>query len=435
LGLELYLIFVPFAGAVQLWLYPAAWAVLIKDILFALPAYIGFVLSGELPRTLPQIPRALGLLVTLFVGLVLVQALNPLGPGLYATLIGLKVWLFYLPMILLGRAYVQTRSNLMRMSRIMLGLAWLPCAIGILQWLLSKKYGYDYAIGLFYGNEAGKNATQGFTQFDNGLIRIPATFAFPTQYLNYILCMFVPVLGCITTELHGTWRKVCMADLVLLCVAGFMTGLRSAFLMIPLMMFSFYLIRRGLMGAVWASLLMASLLGAFISISGIDSGGLLQMETDLSHVYAVGQTGVMSDALRLTWIGRGVGTSTGAARLAVDNPDDFVGFESFYAKTVAELGLIGLALILLLQFLLLMLTVRILRSAADSVTATYVCAIAACLLVFLVYNYKGVVIDLDPANMLYWLFVGVLLALPTLDAKGSQENMSMASAQRGTYAY
>jgi hypothetical protein len=30
----------------------------------------------------------------------------------------------------------------------------------------------------------------------------------------------------------------------------------------------------------------------------------------------------------------------------------------------------------------------------------------------LIYNYKGAVIALDPANMLYWLFGGVLFSLP-----------------------
>ena len=177
LGLELYTLVIPFAGAIELWLYRFSWAVLIKDILFAMPAYIGFALSGEARSALAGIPRSFGAIVLLFVGIVLVQAFNPSGPGLLVTLVGLKVWLFYLPMLLLGRAYVRDEASLLRLSRLMIGLIWLPCSVGILQWLLSLALGYQYAISLFYG-AAARNATQGFARFNNGLMRIPSTFAF-----------------------------------------------------------------------------------------------------------------------------------------------------------------------------------------------------------------------------------------------------------------
>src|SRR2546423_14909442 len=93
-GLDLYILFIPFSGALELFLYPASWPVLIKDVLFAMPAYIGFAMSGELARAWSGLPRSVGALAFLFVGIVLVQALNPAGPGLLATFIGLKVWLF-----------------------------------------------------------------------------------------------------------------------------------------------------------------------------------------------------------------------------------------------------------------------------------------------------------------------------------------------------
>src|SRR5271166_3394703 len=71
-GVDLLLLFMPVAGAVELWLYPASWAVLIKDILFVIPAYAGFTMSGELKTALAGIPKSFGTIVLLFVGIVLV---------------------------------------------------------------------------------------------------------------------------------------------------------------------------------------------------------------------------------------------------------------------------------------------------------------------------------------------------------------------------
>ena len=418
-GLELFILFIPFSGAVELFLYPASWPVLIKDILFAVPAYIGFAMSGELARAWSGLPKSLFLILFLFVGIVLVQALNPAGPGPVATLIGLKVWLFYLPMLLLGRAYVRDRASLLRLSRLMIGLIWLPCGIGILQWLLALALGYQYALSLFYG-AAAMAATQGFSHFNVGLMRIPATFAFPAQYLNYILCMFVPVLGCVGIETDPRWRKIRGASLWLLCVAGFMTGERGAFIMIPLMLFTFYMLRRGALGLLWAALLMAGMFAVTLSISGIDLTGLTQMETELTQGYATGQAGEIADALRLTWVGRGVGTSTGAARVAKDDPAEFVAFEGYYAKAVAELGIAGCAIVVGLQVALLLWALRIRGQITETAIRPYGNAVAACILLFLIYNYKGPVLHLDPANMLYWLFVGVLFSLPEAEAMDAQ---------------
>jgi hypothetical protein len=413
LGLELFILFIPFAGAVELRLYQFSWAVLIKDFLFAMPAYIGFALSGEVGSALAGIPRSFGAIVLLFVGIVLVQAFNPSGPGLLATLVGLKVWLFYLPMLLLGRAYVRDEASLLRLSRLMIGLVWLPCSVGILQWLLSLALGYQYVIGLFYGAAAAA-ATQGFSRFNNGLMRIPATFAFPTQYFVYVLCMFVPALGSVATEQRPLWSRARAASVPLLCIAGFMTGERAAFVMIPLLLGSFYLLRRGALGVVWAAFALVVFLLVTLSISGVDPTGLLHMEADLTQGYATGQLDEFKQALEQTWIGRGVGSSTGAARLVNDDPSQLVGFEGLYAQAISELGIAGCLILIAVQVGLLLVAESVRSSLQGTKEEPYCNAIFALVFVVMIYNYKGPVLSLDPANMLYWLFGGVLLSLPDI---------------------
>ena len=175
-----------------------------------------------------------------------------------------------------------------------------------------------------------------------------------------------------------------------------MTGSRAAFVMIPLMLFAYYLLRRGALGVLWAGLMMMGLFAVMLAISGIDLTGLTQMETELTQGYATGQAGEIADALRLTWVGRGVGTSTGAARVAKDDPTEFVGFEGYYAKAVAELGISGCAIVIGLQVALLLSALRTRGQLAETAARPYSDAIAACILLFLIYSYKGPVLHLDP---------------------------------------
>jgi hypothetical protein len=410
-GLELALLYMTIAGAVELWLYPASWGVLIKDILFLIPAYIGFVMSGELGPTLTGIPKSFTAILLLLIGIIMVQAVNPAGPGLVATLIGLKVWLFYMPVMLLGYAYVRDRTSLLRLSRLMIGLIWLPCVVGILQWLLSITIGYKAAITLFYG-DAAVMATQQFQQFGKvGVIRIPGTFPFATQYLDYVLCMFAPVLGSVTIEDNRFWRTLRWVSLPLLFIGGLMTGVRAAFLMIPLSLGVFYLLRRGGLGVVWVGVLTAGALAVVFSISGIDPAGMLHMETDLSGQYAGEQASEIQDALEKTWVGHGVGASTTAAQV-ITNAGDITAYEGYYAKAAAELGVVGLIIVVGAQLALIVLALRAHRHFRGSDLQPYCDAIAALALIFTVYSYKGPIMSLDPPCSLYWLFAGVLFALP-----------------------
>ena len=429
-GLEFALLYMTIAGAVELWLYPASWGVLIKDILFLIPAYIGLVMSGELGPALTGIPKSFAALLLLLIGIIMVEALNPAGPGLVATLIGLKVWLFYIPVMLLGYTYVRDRTSLRRLSRLMIGLIWLPCTVGILQWLLAITIGYKAAITLFYG-DAAVVATQQFAQFQKvGVIRIPGTFPFATQYLDYVLCMFAPVLGSVTIEDNRFWQKLRMVSLPLLFIGGLMSGVRAAFLMIPLSLGVFYLLRRGGLGVVWVAVLTAGALTVVFSISGIDPNGMLQMETDLSGRYADMQAGEIEDALSKTWVGNGIGASTTAAQV-IENSGDITAYEGYYAKAAAELGAAGLIIVVTAQLALIVLGLRAHRHFRGSDLQPYCDAITALALIFTVYSYKGPIMSLDPPCSLYWLFAGVLFALPKV-AESENARQFESSARNAT---
>ncbi|MGO9455400.1 MAG: hypothetical protein ACLQDV_30785 [Candidatus Binataceae bacterium] len=420
--MEIYLLYLPVSGVVQNLLYPAPWPVLIKDLAFLLPAYIGFCLSGETKQALAGLPKSILGLVSLYAAIVIVQTFNPSGPPLIQRLIGLKVSLFYLPVLLMGWCYVRDERSLLRLSRILICLIWLPCLTGIAQWLLSLKYGYVYTMTAFYG-EAGAAVTQSYVTFENGMMRIPATFSFSTQYMSYLLCMFVPLLGCSELEIDPFWRRARSLSYWLVCVAAFMTGNRVAFLVVPGILVLFYVLRRGMTGMLAGIIISTVAIVGMLQLTGVDPRGLFDMERTLTTEYV--QSSIvdeMVEAMETSVMGRGVGSNTGAARVAVEGQDLVHSFENFYAKTEVELGILGLIVLTALLVLLFVFALRMQFATAGFSVQPYCSAVAALFAALIVYSLKGYVLDLDPLNVLYWLYAGAMLEMPAVVISMLREN-------------
>ncbi|MBA7537594.1 hypothetical protein ES705_29863 [subsurface metagenome] len=177
-GIYLLLIYLPFAGAVTLALYPSSLPKLFKDLFFVIPTYIAgymtYVVMKE--NTLARVP---GIVVTFMISLaimVFAQMLNPSVANWMVAAIGAKVWLFYLPLFFVGFAMIRDYDDLVKILRVMVTIAWIPCAIGITQWLGSMTFGYRETMRAFYG-PAAYSATQNLARFYVGasFFRIPST--------------------------------------------------------------------------------------------------------------------------------------------------------------------------------------------------------------------------------------------------------------------
>ena len=97
------LIYLPFAGVVTLALYPWPAPLLFKDVLFVVPAYVGFLVAlARGPHALRGLPRVPSSLLVALGVLALVQMVNPGVENLLMALIGLKVWTLYLPLFVLA---------------------------------------------------------------------------------------------------------------------------------------------------------------------------------------------------------------------------------------------------------------------------------------------------------------------------------------------
>jgi hypothetical protein len=125
--------------------------------------------------------------------------------------------------------------------------------------------------------------------------------------------------------------------------------------------------------------------------------------------------GGLVQAIAAAPLGMGTGTNTGAARYALADPDAFIGIENYYAKAAYELGIPGLLVIAGLFLTIIFIS---LKARGKMLTPNLRCganALLAFLVAIFLISFKGWQIDLDPVNVYYWLFAGILLKLPILE--------------------
>ncbi len=414
-GLLLYL---PFSGILIVLTYPkTAAAVLVKDFLFVIPAYVGFLLMAKrrgwtFPGT--AIPFFLGA----FALLVVVQSFNPQLKTPLVPLIGIKVWLLYIPLLFLGYQLVETKTDLTRVLWLMTLVAVVPATIGIVEALLLYS-GQAGAVYSRYG-EAAAASTQNFfrEQYAGGgsLVRIPSTFSFVFQYF-----LFTASMVAVT---YAWWRlshrRFGVLIWALVLFGAFTSGARGAFIMVPLLVLLIALLEGRAARAIGSGLLVGAGLLAALLVLGADPATVLShaVETGITDVRAALAVGE-GQALPLTTFGSGTGSATGAAgRYAFsDQLDVQTGpiAESWWVKVVFEEGLPGLLIILSLFGWILARTCLANWRFKDPGLRACSAALLSFLIWNLLYLVKGFYIDLDPINVYFWLFAGILLRLPSLE--------------------
>jgi len=467
-GLYAMVCYIPVAGIISLKLYTAVWTKELLDFLFIMPAYISFIVHPDVWRRVKlQIPRIALVCMGTLVVLVLIEAFNPHILNWRVAAIGIKVWLFYLPLMVLGYYWIETEKQLVRLLRLLVVLAWIPTLVGFVEFVGSHWFGYRPFMTLFYGPMADA-ATQGFVFFslgDGTLIRIPSTFAFSTQYMNYLTAMTTFSYAHMRSESASGWKLFGSLSFYWILLATYLSGSRAAFVITPLLVIALCLYDRpglrsipkvvGSLVLIYFALKLPTLVLSAKQWTQQQSNSIntLRQNTTFTqhsqmpvtktkseftptppketadinfhiwsrmmkslivdHGYNVGYLNI-SSAFHGSLIGKGVGMNTGAARYAVPDPSKLSGFENYYAKTYVELGVLGFSVIVLLLGSIWISGFRIYWNLSDGPSRQMAAAIGAFLATFILYNFKGVMIDFDPINVYFWLMAGLLFKLPLL---------------------
>ncbi len=402
--------------------FERAEAVLAKDFLFVLPAYLGFLVSylrGRERRLLfPGAPLVAALLLG---AVVVVQAFNPELPNRLVGLIGVKVWLLYIPLLVLGYHLVRSRDELSRVLGVAAASAVLPAAVGIAEAIVMYT-GDAERVWSLYG-DAAPAVTQQFTEFPlgSGLRRIPSTFSSFYQYFLFLSTMVAVVYAWWRGRRAAApvWSLPALLWLALVA-ATFASGQRGAFLFIPLLVAMILLLdrQRRLALQVAVPILAAFLL--VVTLVGTNPVSLFDhlawtARSEFGDVLVDGT----HDAVATTTFGLGAGSDSIGARYAfpgervVTPAGRFL--ESWYHKGWIELGVVGFLLVLVLFGTLVIRLVRSYASVRDPGLRSVAAAFLALLLWTLFYNVKAQYIDVDPLNVYFWLLAGLLFKLPALE--------------------
>jgi hypothetical protein len=402
----------PYTGILSLLLYPRTFlGDVVRDAMIVTPLYIGVFATREriwLPRAIVVPFSLLGLLAVL-------QLANPSLPSLAVGLVGLRGWLFFAPMLLVGARLARDRIATLRMLRIAL-LAGLPVlVIGLAEAFMLAAGGARllYAI---YGSAAeaafsSTDSTQGAAVSLGDLHRVPSLFSHAAAYYVFCVAMLAPAYVLWRSGDTRRVRALGRGGFILAVLAGLTCGTREAFLVVPLVILVTLFLDRGLPGihalagggiglaaVAWVmNIPLRTLPGYLLGLSKQEGGDLL------GHGFRLARS--------LTWLGLGPGTDTNAAR-NVAGPGIFAAIggrwqESYFVKSWIELGVPGLVLVM---WLLWAVGASVIRSAKRASSGRPLVAVSAGLFVGAVAtSVKGAILDQAPANAYVWLFAGLAL--------------------------
>ena len=124
----------------------------------------------------------------------------------------------------------------------------------------------------------------------------------------------------------------------------------------------------------------------------------------------------LREASHHLFLGSGTGSDTNAARYVSGAFSATGGWqESYLAKSILELGIVGLALIATVFGSILVRGLRIRRRLRDPGLIAMASAILGLMIWGIVYTVKAQYLDFDPLNLYFWLFTGILFKLAVLD--------------------
>ena len=433
------LLYMPFSGIPSLATYPHnGLAELLKDLLFVLPAYLGFAVDRLSRGKRLGFAAAPTTLLALFALLVALQTLNPNVPTPLVALIGAKVWLLYIPLLFLGYHIIDERGDVNRVLKLMSLAAILPAALGIVESILLIG-GHGDVVARFYGNGVFAAATQQnavFTYAGGGHFqRVPSTFTFVAQYYLFTSAMVAVSYAWWRGQRSGGVRGAARCGVwVLMLVAGLLSGSRGAFIFIPFLVTTMIVLNRGSLRLPVSQLLLG--VAAFVVAAAVIGAS---SRTLLGHSLSLGGTYIKSVfidglgyAVRHSLLGLGTGLDTVGSRYGAPPALLFhsaSGFgESWYVKAALELGLAGVAIIMSVFAVLLVRLARNHRRLNDRSLR----AVSAAVLALLVWNVlnaaKGPYLDLDPMNVFFWLLLGVAFKLPRLESPPTGQPVAAVSA-------
>ena len=364
---------------------------------------------------------------------------------------GLKILLSYIPLVLCGYYLIEQKRDLFMVNRVLIVMILVCCGLALIQYFLlvqgicpdneflnqlevrvpksDSKYYADITekatlkAQCFVGGSVLYNP-------DRGLIRLPGTFSDPWQWGWFLVSSSVISYAASFSDPQKRWRLAGWVAMVLVFLATLVSGQRIPFLLVPL----FYLVlfiatskhkqklplKLGILGLIS---LLAVTLNPFIQERGLN---FLDRWLYSSPIDFVGnQMQWMFNYVQL--FGFGLGKATSGA-LHVAGEEDIRLIETYYAKLLYEIGIVGFIAFMALVTILCILTFKAYLKVKNAALKHWGLCIWIFLL-FISYNPYYYPLSVEPVSVYYWLFAGILLKLPEISEKLEDEERFLEKSE------
>ncbi|MCT7962380.1 hormogonium polysaccharide biosynthesis protein HpsL [Laspinema sp. D1] len=437
-----FMIYMPFAGTITYWVGGGnAIFQLAKDG-FYIPGAIALYQEIKRKKLSFLIPPQLGpaLNILLFVCLLTLAFVNgaqqfapkPQGQPIAMGLLGLKVFIGYVP--LLGCSYylIRNKKEFLWLTRTHVILAVICCGLGVVQyWLLltgrcAGTRGYT-GEALFKATLDAKCLVGGSLVFspEQSMIRLPGTFVAPWQWAWFLIANLFFTFASAFNDPSLVWQLLSFLGMALVFVNSVISGQRIALALVPV----FAVILLVVTGQV-TNLKRFIPIAIGLSILGFGAMALFpdvvteRIDSFVSRWNASPPTDFIAHQAEFTskgqdgFFGNGLGRATNSARMFGEPRL----IETYYPKLLYEIGPVGVMGFLIFVTTLTYLAFKTYRSVKDKNLRGYGASYWVFIL-FISYNTYYYPLDVDPVAVYYWVFAGLLFKLPDLDREVAQEKL------------
>lgn len=394
-----------------------------KDI-FYFPALIAIIIrTKSLKEMYPQIKILIGgllffvaicLLNFVFVNLQITEG-NPILMGI----MGLKIWLGYIPLILCAFYLIRNRQDLFFLTRLQVVLIIICCTLNLIQYLLLINSICDGSVSLPEpaNNSASLQAkclVGGSLLYnrDWDTIRLPGTFVSPWQWGWFLICSIFFTVANSQSDRSKKWQIISWIGTVLVLISSIISGQRIALLIVPIMLVMLILLTERNKKNLPIKL-------GMISFAGVISLTLPFVQDRISSLISRWNYSPPPKFIwkQLQWaidtnegiFGHGLATTSSQARKLGETQL----IEVFHAQLIYEMGFLGLLAFFTFVFLLVFVTFKAYQSLKDKSLQN----IGICLWIFILFiscNIYYYPLLVDPVAVYYWFVAGILLRLPYL---------------------
>ncbi|WP_066379225.1 MULTISPECIES: hormogonium polysaccharide biosynthesis protein HpsL [unclassified Anabaena] len=436
-----FIIYVPAGGTITYYIGNSPILQLAKDAFYvpALIAYWQMCRQQKLPFIIPAAIKTplfilLGLCMLTLVFINGGQQLNPPPVGLLEKapkeipigmgILGLKVFLGYVPLISCVYYLIRNKQDFLFISRLQISLI-LTCGIlGIVQYLFLLTgicEGTRNASGadLFKATLDARCFFGGSLVFSpsQGMIRLPGTFVAPWQWAWFLISSTFFTFASGFSDPKIIWRVISLGSMAVVFVNAVISGQRIALALVPTC-FVLLLILTGQIANLKRFLPIGIGLVAILGIAMVSNPAVVQERTESfmsrweaspPHAFIVQQFEENTKNVDSP-IGSGLGRATNSARSL--GKTKLV--ETYYPKVMYEVGIMGLLGFVGLVTTLTFTGFKTYRSIKNRNFRSYAGALWVFIL-FISYNTYYYPLDVDPVAVYYWFAAGILFKLPVLD--------------------